>query len=115
RWALVQGDPVPGVDVSIEQNPGGIIIAMTQTNGTGYYSFTGLPPGTYRLRIGSAPPPPRAVAVVSGPRAHQVDIEVAVARSLHADPGIEVVVGKGGGGRVAGQVRALLPSRDRVR
>lgn len=30
----VQGDPLPGIDVSMEQNPGGIIIAQSTTNGT---------------------------------------------------------------------------------
>lgn len=54
-WARdpgLQGDPVPGVDVSIEQSPGGIIIAQTQTDGTGYYRFDGLPPGNYVVKSG---------------------------------------------------------------
>ncbi|MES2835992.1 MAG: GEVED domain-containing protein [Bacteroidota bacterium] len=36
------GDPIPGVDVSLEQNPGGIIIAVTPTS-----TVTGEPLGTY--------------------------------------------------------------------
>lgn len=60
----VQGDPIPGVDVSIEQSPGGIIIAVQQTNTAGTYRFSGLAPGTYVLRAG--PAPGRKVTVRNG-------------------------------------------------
>lgn len=53
RMPGLQADPIPGVDVSIEQSPGGIIIATTQTTTAGTYAFTGLAPGTYLLRSGS--------------------------------------------------------------
>ena len=46
-----QGDPIPGVDVSIEQSPGGIIISQTQTNSNGYYVFTSIPIGTYKITV----------------------------------------------------------------
>ncbi len=36
------GDPIPGVDISLEQIPGGII-ATTQTDSTGEYSFENVP------------------------------------------------------------------------
>ena len=41
--AFVQGDPIPGVDVSIEQSPGGIIIATTRTDGNGKFVFKNIP------------------------------------------------------------------------
>jgi hypothetical protein len=49
------GDPLPGIDVSMEQNPGGIIIATGTTNGSGDYVFTNMPEGNYTLRVKSGP------------------------------------------------------------
>lgn len=63
KEAGIQGDPIPGVDVSIEQSPGGIIIATTQTNTSGSYQFTGLAPGTYKVRSGG-----RQADLVVGPQ-----------------------------------------------
>lgn len=37
------GDPVPGIDVKLGRNPGGHMMTNTQTNGSGQYSFTGVP------------------------------------------------------------------------
>jgi hypothetical protein len=45
----IQGDPLPGIDVSMEQNPGGIIISQTQTNGNGNLQFNSIPAGSYRV------------------------------------------------------------------
>jgi hypothetical protein len=42
------GDPVPGVDVLLEQIPGGSIHAAT-TDANGNIIFEGLPPGQYRV------------------------------------------------------------------
>lgn len=50
-----EGDPVPGADVSIEQVPGGIRVAQTQTDETGTAVFTGLKPGSYVARCKSGP------------------------------------------------------------
>lgn len=36
------GDPVPGIDISLEEIPGGIIRAHTETNDSGFYSFSNL-------------------------------------------------------------------------
>ncbi len=46
------GDPVPGIDVSLEQIPGGIIKAHTTTNDSGYYSISNIPLNTsYKLLV----------------------------------------------------------------
>ncbi|MES2836770.1 MAG: carboxypeptidase regulatory-like domain-containing protein [Bacteroidota bacterium] len=45
------GDPIPGVDISLEQNPGGIMVAQTQSDANGLYSFTNLPLDDYRIRV----------------------------------------------------------------
>ena len=42
------GDPVPGVDVLLEQIPGGSIYSAT-TDANGNMRFDGLPPGTFRV------------------------------------------------------------------
>ena len=43
------GEPgVPGVTVKLK-NEAGVVIATTTTNGSGFYSFTGLVPGTYSV------------------------------------------------------------------
>lgn len=49
--SLVPGDPIPGIDVSLEQVPGGAV-AMTVTDANGEYSFKNLPPATYTLWVG---------------------------------------------------------------
>lgn len=46
----VEGDPIPGVDVSIEQSPSGKVIARTQTDPKGTAVFTGIAPGKYVMR-----------------------------------------------------------------
>jgi len=46
----VQGDPIPGVDVSIEQSPGGVIVGTTQTDTNGVAKFTDIAPGKYLLK-----------------------------------------------------------------
>lgn len=50
------GDPIPGVDVSLEQNPGGIIIAVTPTSSLtgaslGTYMFSNVPSGSYDVKV----------------------------------------------------------------
>ena len=52
--AGITGDPIPGVDVSIEQTPSGISKKQT-TRKDGSYSFKGLPPGNYLLHIHGKP------------------------------------------------------------
>lgn len=47
----IQGDPIPGVDVSIEQSPGGIIIAQTQTDSEGNWKMSSAKSGTYLLTV----------------------------------------------------------------
>jgi len=39
---------IPGVTVTL-YNQAGTVLSTTQTNASGYYSFTGLPPGTYQV------------------------------------------------------------------
>ncbi len=47
---LAPGDPVPGLDVNLEQHPGGIV-AHTSTDATGKYHFGTLPPGTFQVYV----------------------------------------------------------------
>lgn len=61
----IQGDPIPGVDVSYEQSPGGIIIATGTTDGTGSVSFKSITPGTYIFHV----KPPKIPAGTPGSRA----------------------------------------------
>jgi len=44
------GDPVPGLDVNLEQHPGGIIEHQT-TDGTGFYHFTHVPKGSFEVFV----------------------------------------------------------------
>ncbi|MCW3103282.1 MAG: hypothetical protein JWO09_1722 [Bacteroidetes bacterium] len=46
-FGRVPGDPVPGVDVKLGRNPGGQLVASTQTNGSGTYTFAGVPYDSY--------------------------------------------------------------------
>lgn len=45
-----QGDPIPGIDVSLEQTPGGIV-AQTATDEDGIYLFDNVPPGEYEIFV----------------------------------------------------------------
>jgi hypothetical protein len=44
------GDPIPGLDVNLEQRPGGIIY-HTLTDSTGNYHFSGVPNGQYSVLV----------------------------------------------------------------
>jgi hypothetical protein len=44
------GDPIPGLDVNLEQRPGGVIY-HTLTDSTGTYHFTGVPNGQYSVLV----------------------------------------------------------------
>lgn len=54
-----RGDPVPGIDIALEQIPGGII-ARDTTGSSGSYSFTISSAGTYRIQ--ATPPASSTVA-----------------------------------------------------
>ena len=56
-WA-VEGDPIPGADVSAEQNPGGIVVTSGRTNEAGNVVWRAPTPGTYVISISG----PTAVA-----------------------------------------------------
>jgi hypothetical protein len=45
----VPGDPVPGVDVKLGRNPGGQLVASTQTDTSGTYSFPNVAYGSYTI------------------------------------------------------------------
>jgi PKD repeat protein len=45
------GEPIRGIDIILENNPGGNIINRTSTDSNGEYNFTGLPNGNYRLFV----------------------------------------------------------------
>lgn len=44
------GEPIPDIDITVDQSPGGSIMAATTTDIDGYFSFTDLPMGTYIIR-----------------------------------------------------------------
>lgn len=44
------GDPVPGVDVSVERSPSGLIVATAQTDSNGIAKFTNIAPGKYVVK-----------------------------------------------------------------
>lgn len=57
--AVYAGDPVPGIDVSLEQVPGGVV-RTAKTDAQGNYAFAQLPAGAYKVCIGSINPPTTA-------------------------------------------------------
>jgi hypothetical protein len=48
------GDPVPGIDVSLEQIPGRLVTNVT-TNKYGRFTFDNLKPGNYLLKLVPSP------------------------------------------------------------
>ena len=45
------GDPIPGIDISLEQIPGGIIGGQTQTDSVGFYEFDNLPIANFEIYV----------------------------------------------------------------
>ena len=88
--ARVQGDPIPGVDVSIEQNPSGIKVTTNvsggsggcSTNASGQISVTGLTPGSYTFKW------------KVGKRSYQQTVTTTAAAKV-ANLRLQKVVGKG--------------------
>jgi hypothetical protein len=109
------GDPVPGIDVSLEQIPGGVT-RTTKTDSTGRYVFDRLPPGTYVLRLGPLNrPAPGAKAAenhnssrsnpsrpLKGTEQYTVDIAVSSQVLPGKDPGTSINIGPQGSGRISG-------------
>jgi hypothetical protein len=60
----IQGDPLPGIDVSMEQHPTGIIIATKTTNKVGQLVFNPTQPGTFQLRYLSGPYAEQEIGIV---------------------------------------------------
>jgi hypothetical protein len=48
---VILGEPIPGLDVNLEQHPNGIIIAGTTTDANGNYHFAHVPPGTFSVYV----------------------------------------------------------------
>jgi hypothetical protein len=48
------GDPIPGVEVGLEGDPEGVLVATALTDANGKFEFKGLKAGKYRLVL---PPP----------------------------------------------------------
>lgn len=115
----IAGDPVPGIDISLEQIPGGKTITI-KTFGAGNFVFDRLPPGTYMLRLGPLSPAkvenhnssrsnktyPLAPSA-DGSWTYTVDIEVSSKVVPGKDPGTTITVGKPGPGRISGQVTTV--------
>lgn len=44
-------EPIPGVDVIVRKNPGGIMVGQTTTDAKGEFTLKELPPGSFRVEI----------------------------------------------------------------
>ena len=51
KMQAAAGDPVPGIDISLEQIPGGIIGNQVETDSLGNFLLDSLQPGTYRMFV----------------------------------------------------------------
>ena len=113
------GDPVPGLDITIEQIPGGIILTV-KTDKNGKYIFNRLAPGTYKLRVG--PPKPAAKSAdynssrsntstsinADGTKVYTVNIELSSKILKGKDPGITIKIWNKGLGQISGQVTTAV-------
>ena len=45
------GDPIPGVPIGLDHDPGGVIVSQTKTNSAGVAVFRNVKPGKYRIII----------------------------------------------------------------
>ena len=120
------GDPVPGIDISLEEIPGGKMWAV-ETDTQGNYVSEILAPGTYVLRIGSLDPPdddgPDPVENHNSSRSNKtypirpsddgiwdytVNFEVSQEVLPGKDPGTIITIGNQGPGRISGQVAMVV-------
>ena len=114
------GDPVPGLDITIEQIPGGKIITV-KTDKNGKYVFNRLALGTYKLRVGPHKPAAKSVDDYNSSRSntttsinadgieeHTINIELSSKILKGKDPGITIKIGKQGPGRISGQVTTAV-------
>ena len=114
--SALAGDHIPGLDVSLEQIPGGVK-GRANTDKDGRFSFSGLQPGRYVLRV--LPLQTRTVNHNSsrsntahsvnpgGDEVHNVSIELLpYDRRLGSanDELIEILISARQGGRVTGQL-----------
>ena len=102
----VQGDPLPGIDVSMEQNPGGIIATNT-TNGTGEVTFQ-LPRGSFTF-LARFPDPP------STARPTAAAIVLTVSAAGKPDEVIRMTASSKAGAKVGIEIRTTTPSSVRGR
>lgn len=51
----IMGEPIPGVDVNLGKNPGGSIVASSNTDNQGNFHFDQLPAGNYTLKLPGLP------------------------------------------------------------
>jgi hypothetical protein len=47
-----QGDPITGIVIGLEHEPGGVVVSQTKTNSAGVAVFPKMKPGKYRITIG---------------------------------------------------------------
>ncbi|MDO9186391.1 MAG: PKD-like domain-containing protein [Bacteroidia bacterium] len=50
-FGRVDGDPIPGVDVKLGKNPGGSVVATTNTDSSGHFTFSGVADGNYTIYV----------------------------------------------------------------
>lgn len=50
--AMATNDPIPGVDIIVEKNPGGSVVIQTHTDANGSLTLRGLAPGDYVIEFG---------------------------------------------------------------
>ncbi|MCE9539707.1 MAG: carboxypeptidase regulatory-like domain-containing protein, partial [Bacteroidetes bacterium] len=50
-FGRVEGEPIPGIDVKLGKNPGGSIVATTNTDSTGHFTFSGVANGNYTIFV----------------------------------------------------------------
>jgi hypothetical protein len=48
-----QGDPIPGIAIGLDHDPGSVVVSQTKTNSAGVAVFPNVKPGKYRLTIGT--------------------------------------------------------------
>lgn len=114
--AFTRGDPIPGLDVKLGKNPGGII-ATGKTGADGKFVFDNLAPGKYVVSFAQ----PQTRAMVSTTRSnikHQslmltgvqvLDLAVAIGQDVLAPYAIEITSAHG---RITGTVTRATASAD---
>ena len=112
-------DPIPGIDIIVKRNPGGVVVKQVTTGKKGEYLIENLEPGSYTLDVQPGPKTttntsrsnikkPDRPPVKNGVETHVVDIEFGTSKEKKAHAPVTFEV-KEKSGTISGVITQEAP------